>query len=445
VPVSGASENRRAWGTVALVFLFMLINYADKAVVGLASVPIMRDLGLNHRQFGLLGSAFFLLFSLSGIVVGFLANRIGTKGLMLVMGIVWAAALLPVSLASNFKVLLASRVVLGAAEGPAFPVAMHCVYKWFGNQRRALPSSVVASGAAFGTGLVAPLITWIIIHYGWHAAFGTLGCVGLIWACLWLLLAEEGPLDRTAEAENATQPIPYRRLLFSRTAVGVYLGGFAAYWIIALNIVWLANYLMKAVHMPAAQAAWVIALPSAMQMALAPGCAYLSLILTRRGYSSRISRGLLGATCVILGGISLASVPFAGSGVLEIALVGLSFSIGSVIFTLGTTLIGEISPPSQRGAMLGITNSIHTVAGLCAPFVMGLLVDINADPISGFRTGFLCAGALVTLLGLLAAVLIDPAADLAGAAGPFLDRRGHAFCRRKRSQCPKNGRRPFFW
>jgi len=408
------SESRKAWIAVVLVFLFMLINFADKAVIGLASVPIMRDLGLTHRQFGLLGSAFFLLFSLSGVVVGFLANRIGTKVLMLVMGIVWAAALLPMSVAADFRMLLASRVVLGAAEGPAFPVAVHSVYKWFGNQRRALPTSVVASGAAFGTGLVAPLITWIIVHYGWHAAFGTLGGIGLIWVCLWLAFAEEGPIDGGANADGAAEEhrAPYRRLLLSRTAIGVFAAGFAAYWIIALNIVWLANYLIKAVHMSATQAGWVITLPSLMQMAFAPLCAYLSMVLSRRGFSSRISRGVLGSICVVVAGVALASVPFAGGGALEIALVGVSCSIGSVIFTLGTTLIGEISPASQRGAMLGITNSIHTLAGLCAPFLMGLLVDIDADPIAGFRTGYVYAGALVAILGALAAVLIDPEADL---------------------------------
>ena len=416
---------------MVLVFLFMLINFADKAVIGLASVPIMRDLRLDHRQFGLLGSAFFLLFSVSGVLVGFLANRIRTKALMLVMSVIWAAALLPMSVAASFTVLLASRVILGAAEGPAFPVAVHSVYKWFGNQRRALPTSVVASGAAFGTGVVAPLLTWIILRHGWHAAFGTLGVAGLIWALLWLLCAEEGPIDQAADPPTAAagttaeavtsvatatamgvRRVPYRRLLLSRTAMGVFVAGFAAYWIIALNLVWLANYLIKAVHMPPEDAAWVITLPSIMQMALAPLCAYLSLALMRRGYSSRISRGLLGSLCVVLGGASLASVPFAGSGVLEIALVGLSFSIGSVIFTLGTTLIGEISPPAQRGALLGITNSIHTLAGLCAPFLMGLLVDINADPVAGFRMGFVYAGTLVALLGVVAATLIDPEADL---------------------------------
>jgi MFS family permease len=82
------------------------------------------------------------------------------------------------------------------------------------------------------------------------------------------------------------------------------------------------------------------------------------------------------------------------------------------MFTLGTTLIGEISPTTQRGAMLGITNSIHTLAGLCAPLVMGLLVDINSDPAAGFRAGYLYAGVFVALLGGAAAVLINPEADL---------------------------------
>jgi MFS transporter, ACS family, D-galactonate transporter len=150
-----------------------------------------------------------------------------------------------------------------------------------------------------------------------------------------------------------------------------------------------------------------------MQLVIAPTCAYLSQILSLRGYSSRISRGLLGAVCVMISGASMVCLPFAGVGALEVSLVGLSFSIGSVMFTLGATLIGEISPVPQRAAALGITNSIHTLAGLWAPFVMGRVVDIGVNPIAGFRAGYLYAGALVTVLGLVAALLIDPQGDLA--------------------------------
>jgi hypothetical protein len=62
--------------------------------------------------------------------------------------------------------------------------------------------------------------------------------------------------------------------------------------------------------------------------------------------------------------------------------------------------------------MLGVTNSIHTLAGLCAPYAMGLIVDVGANPEAGFRTGYLYAGALVAASGLLGAVLIEPQADL---------------------------------
>jgi MFS family permease len=198
----------------------------------------------------------------------------------------------------------------------------------------------------------------------------------------------------------------------SRTAMGFYVAGFAAYWIIALNLVWLGNYLIKALGMAPARAAWVIALPSAMQMVLAPVLAYLSQRLSLLGYSSRVARGLMGALCVIIAGISTACFPFLGMGTIKILLVGLACSIGSVIFTLGPALIGEISPASQRGAMLGVSNSIHTLAGLCAPFVMGRIVDINADPIGGFRTGYLYVGVLVATLGGVAALWINPEYDL---------------------------------
>ncbi|CAG9250684.1 MFS transporter [Paraburkholderia caribensis] len=404
--------SRRAWMTVVLVFLFMLINFADKSVIGLASTSIIKDLSLSHAQFGALGSAFFLLFSISGIVVGFLANRVSTKAIMLTMSLVWAGTLLPMTGTVTFAVLLASRIVLGAAEGPAFPIAIHAVYKWFGDAKRAVPSSVVACGAAFGTGVVAPLLTWVIVHFGWHAAFKVLSAVGFCWAVAWLILGKDGPLDRATGDVGSTLKIPYLRLLSSRTALGVFIAGFAAYWIIALNIVWLANYLVRGMRMTPSDAAWLVLLPSVTQMVLAPVCAFISQGMTKAGYPSRYSRGLFGCACVMTAGVAMICLPIVPMGLLKIVLIAVSFSIGSVIFTLGTTLIGEISPPSQRGAMLGITNSIHTIAGLIAPVVMGILVDVGTNPADGFRMGYIDAGMLVVVLGLIAGCLINPAADM---------------------------------
>ena len=77
---------RGAWTITALLFLFMLVNFADKVVVGLAAVPIMDELGLSPTQFGRLGSAFFLLFSVSAVAVGFVVNRVPARWVILGIG-----------------------------------------------------------------------------------------------------------------------------------------------------------------------------------------------------------------------------------------------------------------------------------------------------------------------------------------------------------------------
>jgi fucose permease len=65
-----------AWGITALIFLFMLINFADKMVIGLAAKPIMDELKLSPEQFGLIGSAFFFVFPFAAVAVGFITNHV---------------------------------------------------------------------------------------------------------------------------------------------------------------------------------------------------------------------------------------------------------------------------------------------------------------------------------------------------------------------------------
>ena len=84
-----------AWTVTSLLFLYMMINFADKAVVGLAAVPIMRELDLTPKQYGALGSSFFLLFSLSGVLVGFQANRRPTRWIILLLAASWAVVQFP--------------------------------------------------------------------------------------------------------------------------------------------------------------------------------------------------------------------------------------------------------------------------------------------------------------------------------------------------------------
>src|SRR5437588_10386579 len=103
-----------AWKITFLLFLFMLVNFADKIVVGLAGVPSMTELKLEPEQFGLLGSSFFFLFSIAAIVVGFIVNRLDTHWLRLALALGWALAQFPMVGTVSLAVLLICRITRAA-------------------------------------------------------------------------------------------------------------------------------------------------------------------------------------------------------------------------------------------------------------------------------------------------------------------------------------------
>src|SRR5258708_8606346 len=98
-----------AWKITFLLFLFMLVNFADKIVVGLAGVPIMAELKLEPEQFGLVGSSFFLLFSIAAFIVGFVINRVATRWVILALALVWALVQFPMIGSVGFGTLLVCR------------------------------------------------------------------------------------------------------------------------------------------------------------------------------------------------------------------------------------------------------------------------------------------------------------------------------------------------
>src|SRR6478609_2239620 len=122
-----------AWKITFLLFLFMLVNFADKIVVGLAGAPIMDDMKLEPEQFGLLGSSFFFLFSISAIVVGFIVNRIDTRWVLLAMAVIWSLAQFPMVGAVSFTTLLICRIIRGGGTCDLQMVSRREAYAAYGH------------------------------------------------------------------------------------------------------------------------------------------------------------------------------------------------------------------------------------------------------------------------------------------------------------------------
>ncbi len=397
-----------AWKITFLLFLFMLVNFADKIVVGLAGVPIMTELKLEPEQFGLLGSSFFFLFSIAAIVVGFIVNRIATRWVLLVLAAIWALAQFPMVGTVGFTTLLICRVILGAGEGPAASVAAHAVFKWFPDEKRTLPIAILSQGSAFGVILAVPALNWVIVDYSWHYAFGALGVVGLLWVVAWFVLGEEGPLVPTAAMAASEQRIPYFQLLTSRTFVGCVAATFGAYWVLSLGLTWFTPFIVKALGFSQREAGYISILPWVFGAVIVLLTGWISQVMLARGFTTRGARGALGAAPLIVGGAILALMPYVAPGGPMIALLVVGSGLCGSIFVVCAPMIGEFTPVSQRGAVISIYGALYTLAGILAPAVMGSAIQRAAEPLDGYLTGFTINAVIMVASGLLGLLLLWP-------------------------------------
>ncbi|MES4907149.1 MULTISPECIES: MFS transporter [unclassified Streptomyces] len=407
----------RAWLVAALIVSFMLINYADKAVLGLAAVPIMDELHMSNSTYGLISSSFALLFSLSGLVVGFLSARISSRILLFVMAAAWAVAQLPVLVVASVPALVAGRVLLGAAEGPAASMSMHALYKWFPEDRRGLPSALQISGAALGTLIAAPVVTWLIGAFGWRSAFAALAAVSVLWSLLWWRAGHDGPYDHepargaTSDTGVATR-LPYRRLLLNGTVLGSIAGAFGASWALALGHAWLPAYLRTRLDMSPGGAATLISGVSAFSFVLLLAVSPLVDALNRRGVSGRWSRGAPQGIAVGVAGLAMAALPFTDARASLLALVTVAFGAHAITFPLHYMTTAAVVPSAQRGAVFGIVAATGTLPGLIAPYLTGRLLDSAPSPGTGYTWAFLLAAAVMLVCGLIALTAIRPERDV---------------------------------
>lgn len=409
----------RAWMITAMLALFMIVNWGDKSVLGLTGKAIMQDLGLTPAQYGFIGSAFFFLFGIGTVLGGFLVDRIRTTPMLLAMGVVWAIVQFPVLGFASFGVLLAARIILGLAEGPASPVALHGVMKWFPDDRRDIPAAIVMGASSLGLLVAAPVMAYVQVHWGWRWCFGVLGIAGLVWSALWLLIGREGPYDKAAASGSvgaAAAPeadacrVPFRRILASRTWLAFAISGFGCYVVTAQLTTWVPAYLGTVAGLDTlAMGNWMAATAAVGAVAMFSQGA-ISRFLISRGVSKRRARAGVAAVYILIAAACLVGFVYT-TGHVQLLLMLPAFNLFVATFPAGSAAIAQIAPVAQRGAALGVLFGALGLAGVLAPYVTGRLIEAAAIPADGYHLAFLIGAGLLVVAGLTVLLLADPDRD----------------------------------
>lgn len=396
------------WIILLAIFIMSIINFADKSITGLAGIHIMEDLNLTSTQFGIVGSSFFWLFSIVGIIGASLSDRFGTGKSLAIMAIIWTIAQSLVLFVSSLPLLIFSRVLLGAGEGAFSATAVSHISKWFKPESRGLAISIINFGNVVGIAVTAPIVVFLISIYGWKQAFFISGIFSFVWFICWLWLGRlkapvsfEEEVSKLENKQNINGKDVWQAL---RSPIFIFttLTSFIAYSLIVFGLTFNPTYLMKVKGLSEQQTAMVIAISGLIGAILGMVLAIISDRIYKKTQSLWKSRTLFTGICAILAGILYSMYPLVNGSGSIIIILSLVNTLVVTINTLNPTAVTSLLP-QRRGVMTGTYYGVMSSSGIIAPIIFGKLIQASGiNPAGGFSTSIY--GMAVAMV--IAAILI---------------------------------------
>ena len=404
-----ARPTRARMAMLALLSAAVLINYLDRAVLGIAAPSIQKEFVLTPAQMGVVFSAFSWTYFLAQVPAGAALDRFGNRAIYGFALAGWSFFTLLHGFASGFATLVGLRCGLGLAEAPCFPANSNIVGMWFPRSERARAIGVYTAAEYVGLGFLTPVLFWILADAGWRALFFTTGTIGLIFAAVWWAAYRDPFESRAANAaeieliqaggglvgKDATgTPFEWRLLreLFRyRQLWGLCIGQFCVYSTFVFFLTWFPTYLATARHMAWIKVGFFTSLPYIAGFFGILFAGWWSDAMLRRGVSLNVARKLPVITGLVLASTIVAANWVQNDGVV-IAILSLAFFAQSMSSS-GWAVLSEIAPKGLLGLVGGLFSAAANLAGIVVPLVIGVIVQATGSFV----------GALV-FVGVVAAV-----------------------------------------
>jgi len=252
---AAATASPRRYYVLAVLTGVYAFNFLDRTIFNVLIEPIKKEFALSDTTMGLLaGFGFVLFYSLLGIPIARVADRVNRRNIVALAFAFWSAMTFLCGLASSVTTLALARIGVGIGESAGTPASQSMLADLFDKNERPRALGIYAIGTYLGVFLGYFLGGWVNQHYGWRAAFVSAGLPGVaLAALLWLTIAEP---KRGAMAETfAPEPIgPTLRFLISQPTFVIVLLGFCltSYTNYATSA-WIPPFLARVHHLSSAE------------------------------------------------------------------------------------------------------------------------------------------------------------------------------------------------
>jgi len=401
---AGSRPSARRYYVLALLTAVYALNFLDRTIFNVLIEPIKKEFSLSDTTMGLLaGFGFVLFYSLLGIPIARIADRLNRRNIVALAFAFWSAMTFLCGMASSVGMLALARIGVGIGESAGTPASQSMVADLFDKNERPRALGVYAIGTYLGVFLGYFLGGYVNHYYGWRMAFFSAGLPGIaLAAVLWLSISEP---KRGAMAEAfVPEPIgaTLRFLASQKTFVIVLIGFCLTSYTNYATAAWIPPFLARVHHLNSAEiGTYAGTFKGLFGMA---GTLVGGLVVAQ--ISRRDDRWKLWAPAITSG---LAGPVFAlcmltpDFATMVAALAATSFLVG---FHLGP--IFAIAQTVARASMRALASAIILLTATCfgqgvGPLAVGMINDalkndVGADAV---RYSLLSAGLTTTLGALL--------------------------------------------
>jgi len=199
------------WFVVGLLMVAYTLSFVDRQILTLLVGPLKADLNLSDTKVGLLqGIAFALFYTVMGIPLGRLVDKINRKWLIVCGVSLWSLMTMGCGIVKSFVTLFLMRMGVGVGEATLNPSAYSIISDYFNKEDLGKALGVYAVGIYIGAGM-AYILGGSVAGFV-ESAFGdTVSLLGLVsvrsWQLTFMIVGLPGLLVVAAIALFLREPV----------------------------------------------------------------------------------------------------------------------------------------------------------------------------------------------------------------------------------------------
>lgn len=367
--------------TFALTWLGYASYYFTRKNLSVVKSRLHDTLGLSTTTLGEIDTLYLACYALGMFASGTLGDRIGARRLLTLGMLGSAATAVFFGLSSGAWAFAAAFALNGLFQSTGWPGNVKAMQPFFSHGSRGRVMGLWTTNYQVGGLLATALATFILVRWGWRAAFiGPAAWVSLVGLLIYALLIER-PEDRglppvetareeisTAVSGAATQKAPSLLELLRLPVLWALGGSYFGLKMIRYSLLfWLSFYLKQHLHYSEAAAGY-LSMP--FEIGGVPGSIIVGWISDRYFRTRRLRLAV--PLLFVLGGALLAYQIFGGAGVVInaaiLAMVGfLLFGPDSL---LSGTMAQDLGGRAATGRVAGIINGMGSVGAIFSPVLV---------------------------------------------------------------------------